>query len=85
MVRTTRKHVHQDVFEAAPEELFAAVHTPSAICSWWGASRAIVMPEQGRVGGSGKYVIHGKRHIGKSPNRQCLTRTQLIDTAVAAL
>lgn len=43
----TRKHTHEEVFDTAPEELFEALHTPSAICRWWSAARAIVMPEQG--------------------------------------
>lgn len=42
-----RVHVHEEPFEAPPERLFALLHTPSAIRAWWGASRAIVMPEAG--------------------------------------
>lgn len=42
---STRTHVHQETFAAAPEELFALLVTPSAIRGWWGAARVIVMPE----------------------------------------
>lgn len=43
----TRAHVHEEVFPVPAEQLFALLHTPSAICSWWSAERAIVMPETG--------------------------------------
>lgn len=45
----TRKHVHEEMFDAASEAVFEALHTPSAICAWWGAARAIVMPERGGI------------------------------------
>ncbi len=44
---TTRSHVHEERFEASPERLFALLHTPSDIRGWWGATRAIVIPERG--------------------------------------
>jgi uncharacterized protein YndB with AHSA1/START domain len=44
---TTRCHVHGEGFAAAPEELFALLVTPSAIRSWWGAARVIVLAEPG--------------------------------------
>lgn len=44
---TLRTHVHEERFGVPPERLFAALHTPSSIRGWWGASRAIVMPEAG--------------------------------------
>ncbi len=44
---TTRKHVHEESFPVAPEQLFALLHTPSAIREWWGAARAVVLPEAG--------------------------------------
>ncbi len=43
----TRKHVHEEVFPATPERVFALLHTPSAIRRWWSAARAIVIPERG--------------------------------------
>ena len=43
----TCAHVHEETFPVSPRELFALLHTPSAIREWWGASRAIVMPEVG--------------------------------------
>jgi uncharacterized protein YndB with AHSA1/START domain len=46
---TTRKHVHEETFPVAPEQLFALLHTPSAIRRWWGAERAVVIPESGGV------------------------------------
>ena len=44
-----RKHVHEEAFEASPEELFRLLHTPSAIRAWWGASRAIVHSVPGGI------------------------------------
>jgi len=44
-----RKHVHQIELSASPEEVFRLLITPSAIRSWWGASRAIVLPKVGGV------------------------------------
>jgi len=44
---STRKHVHEENFAASPNQLFALLHTPSAIRDWWSASRAIVIPEVG--------------------------------------
>jgi uncharacterized protein YndB with AHSA1/START domain len=31
---TTRKHIHEEVFDVDPETLFALLHTPSAIRQW---------------------------------------------------
>jgi uncharacterized protein YndB with AHSA1/START domain len=45
----TRKHVHEEVFPASPERLFALLHTPSAIRSWWGVARAIVLAQPGGI------------------------------------
>ena len=45
----TRKHVHEEIFNAPPERLFSLLHTPSAIRRWWGAARAVVLPEPGGV------------------------------------
>jgi uncharacterized protein YndB with AHSA1/START domain len=44
---STRKHVHQIELAVAPEEVFAILHTPSAIRNWWFANRAIVMAQEG--------------------------------------
>lgn len=41
----TRSHIHAETFPVSPAELFAILHTPSAIRGWWGASRAIVLAE----------------------------------------
>lgn len=43
----TRSHVHEEEFPVSPAELFAILHTPSAIREWWGAARAIVLAEVG--------------------------------------
>lgn len=43
----TRCHIHEEEFPVAPETLFAILHTPTAICGWWGASRSIVLAEKG--------------------------------------
>src|SRR5262245_13813072 len=45
----TRKHVHEEVFPAPPERVFALLHTPSAIRRWWGVARAVVLPQPGGV------------------------------------
>lgn len=45
----TRKHIHEEEFPVDAEALFAILHTPSAIREWWGASRAIVIPEAGGI------------------------------------
>lgn len=44
-----RMHTHQIELAASPEEVFRQLITPSAIRSWWGASRAIVLPKTGGV------------------------------------
>lgn len=43
----TRSHVHQESFPVPPEKLFELLVTPSAIRQWWGASRVIVMAQDG--------------------------------------
>lgn len=45
----TRKHTHQIELAALPTEIFKLLITPSAICGWWGASRAIVVARTGGV------------------------------------
>lgn len=45
----TRSHIHKEVFPVPPEKLFALLHTASAIRKWWGAARAIVIPESGGI------------------------------------
>lgn len=46
---TTRRHIHSEEFPRPDVEIFAILHTPSAIRGWWGASRAIVLPQKGGV------------------------------------
>lgn len=41
----TRSHVHEEEFPVSAEELFRALHTPSAIRQWWKVSQAIVLAE----------------------------------------
>lgn len=45
----TRTIIHEETFPVSVERLFAILHTPSAICSWWGVARAIVLAEPGGV------------------------------------
>jgi len=45
----TRHHIHEEPFGVSAESMFHALITPSAIRQWWGASKAIVIPEQGGV------------------------------------
>lgn len=47
MSENTRSHIHEIELPADAETVFKALITPSAICSWWGASTAIVLPEKG--------------------------------------
>lgn len=42
----TRKHTHTELFSIGLEKAFELLITPSAIRNWWGADRAIVMPEK---------------------------------------
>lgn len=44
-----RTHAHEETFTTTPQRLFALLHTPSAIRRWWGAARAVVLPEPGGV------------------------------------
>lgn len=46
---STRDHVVEAQFPTAPERVFEALVTPSAIRVWWGAARVIVL---GRPGGT---------------------------------
>lgn len=43
----TRTLTHEETFDAPIEEVFALLITPSAIRAWWGASRAVVLAEEG--------------------------------------
>jgi uncharacterized protein YndB with AHSA1/START domain len=43
----TRKHIHEEVFDADPETVFALLVTPSAIREWWGASHVIIDKKPG--------------------------------------
>ncbi len=45
----SRCHVHEESFEASPDEMFSLLVTPSAIRGWWGASQAMVIPEEGGI------------------------------------
>jgi len=39
--------VHEEVIHCSPDALFAVLHTPRAIRTWWGATHAIVVPQSG--------------------------------------
>lgn len=45
----TRRHTHEEPFAVAPERMFEILVTPSAIRSWWGATRAVVSLKRGGV------------------------------------
>lgn len=46
----TRRHIIlEEPFAVSPERMFETLITPSAIRGWWGASKAIVVPEEGGV------------------------------------
>lgn len=42
----TRKHIHEETFDAKPETIFNLLVTPSAIRQWWGASHVIIDRKQ---------------------------------------
>ncbi len=41
-----RKHAHKEEFPVSTGEMFEILCRPTAICIWWGASRAIVLPKK---------------------------------------
>jgi uncharacterized protein YndB with AHSA1/START domain len=41
--------MYEEVFPVSPERLFALLHTPSAIRSWWGVARAVVLAQANGV------------------------------------
>jgi uncharacterized protein YndB with AHSA1/START domain len=43
----TRRHVQEEFFQVPSNKMFEALVTPSAIRSWWGATKAIVLPQIG--------------------------------------
>ena len=43
----TRRHVQEEFFTVPSDRMFKALITPSAIRSWWGATKAIVLPQAG--------------------------------------
>ena len=43
----TRRHVQEEFFSVPSDRVFKALVTPSAIRRWWGASKAIVLPQAG--------------------------------------
>ena len=45
----TRRHVHEEIFDADPETVFALLVKPSAIREWWGASHVIIDRKQGGI------------------------------------
>ncbi len=42
----TRSHEHQIELDAGAEKVFDSLISPAAICSWWQASSAIVIPRK---------------------------------------
>ena len=45
----TRSHVHTEMLDATPQQVFDLLVIPSAIRQWWGASHAIVYAREGGV------------------------------------
>lgn len=73
---TTRKHVHEEVFDVSAETLFALIHTPSAIRRWWGASHVIVDQREGGVWvglwgdeDSPEFITAGRMSVFDPPRR----------------
>lgn len=44
-----RGHHHEEEFPVSAGKMFEILHRPSAICAWWNASRAIVLPEENGI------------------------------------
>jgi len=72
----TRSHTASIIIAAKPEAVFRALHTPSAICKWWLASRAIVMPEIGGLWSATwgdeddpDYITAATMHVFDPPRR----------------
>lgn len=42
-------HHHTDIHGCSPQRVFRALITPSDIRQWWGASRAVVIPQLGGI------------------------------------
>jgi len=73
---TTRKHIHEEVFDVSAEKLFALIHTPSAIRRWWGASHVIVDQKEGGVWvavwgdeDSPEFITAGRMSVFDPPRR----------------
>jgi uncharacterized protein YndB with AHSA1/START domain len=73
---TTRKHVHEEVFDAGAATLFALIHTPSAIRQWWGASHVIVDQKEGGIWvavwgdeDSPEFITAGRMSVFDPPRR----------------
>jgi uncharacterized protein YndB with AHSA1/START domain len=73
---TTRKHVHEEIFAADPETVFALLHMPSAIRQWWGASHVIVDQKEGGVWvavwgdeDSPEFITAGRMSVFDPPKR----------------
>lgn len=45
----TRDHSHKETFDVPQEDLFRILLRPSAIRKWWGAARAVILPEAGGI------------------------------------
>ncbi len=46
---STREHTAEIELAAAPERVFTALVTPSAIRDWWAAARVVVVPREGGI------------------------------------
>ena len=76
LILDTRKHIHEETFDADAETVFKLFITPSAIRQWWGASHAIVDPKQGGVWvavwgdeDSPDFITAGRLGVFDSPTR----------------
>ncbi len=80
----TRKHIHEEEFSVSPEEMFELLIKPSAICGWWGASRAIVLPEPNGIWCAAwgldqdnpDYISSSRISVCEPPNRLFLADTK---------
>jgi uncharacterized protein YndB with AHSA1/START domain len=76
----TRQHTHAVELTANPEEVFKALLTPSAIRRWWGATDAIVCPQEDGVwsavwgaGDDPDYLVSARINIFDPPQKLSLS------------
>lgn len=78
----TRTHLHEETFDSSVDRVFALLHRPSAIRQWWGAARAIVVPQSGGLWAAAwgtdedapEYTTSATMEVFEPPRRLVLTQ-----------